>query len=159
VIQVAWAHALGVHGMPFNQLFSLPGEVKLVSTATRVRMRHWPISELESLRLKPINAQSGPIGPENPSSVVLQFGATRVAYDVKQAILDTMPLPLSDGILRLRVISDRPIYEVWGGAGVVHRTYYRADRGESISDIRLVAEGGEAHVKSFTVYPMQSIWK
>ena len=180
VIQVAWAHALGVHGMPFNQLFSLPGEVKLVSTATGVRMRHWPISELESLRLKPINAQSGPIGPENPSSiavegqlfdilaevepkgaqqVVLQFGATRMAYDVKQAILDTMPLPLSDGILRLRVISDRPIYEVWGGAGVVHRTYYRADRGESISDIRLVAEGGEAHVKSFTVYPMQSIWK
>jgi hypothetical protein len=60
--------------------------------------------------------------------------------------------------LRLRVISDRPLYELWGGAGEVHRSNYREDRGRPISDIRLIAEGGEATVKSFTVHPMQSIW-
>ena len=179
VIQVAWAHALGVPGMPFNQLFSLPGELKLVNTPDGIRMRHWPIREIESLRGKPLTADPGAVAPDKPLTIpvegqlfdilaevepkgaqriFLQFGATKVAYDVEKAILDTMTLPLSDGVLRLRVISDRPIYEVWGGDGAVHRTYYRADRGERFSDVRLIAQGGEARVKSFMVYPMNSIW-
>jgi len=165
--------------MPFNQLFSLPGELKLVNTPDGIRMRHWPIREIESLRGKPLTADPGAVVPDKPLTIpvegqlfdilaevepkgaqriFLQFGATKVAYDVEKAILDTMTLPLSDGVLRLRVISDRPIYEVWGGDGAVHRTYYRADRGERFSDVRLIAEGGEARVKSFMVYPMNSIW-
>ncbi|MCX6997403.1 MAG: glycoside hydrolase family 32 protein [Kiritimatiellaeota bacterium] len=180
VIQVAWAHAIETHGMPFNQVFALPGELTLVNTPDGVRMRHWPIKELESLRQPPITAKPGTIAPDQSLSIkvdsqlfdiiaevepkgarqiILQIGATKVAYDVGKAILDTMTLPLTDGILRLRVISDRPIYELWGGAGEVHRSNYREDRGRPISDIRLIAEGGEAVVKSFTVYPMKSIWK
>jgi len=152
----------------------------LVDTPDGIRMRAWPIKELETLRQAPLTAAPGTITPDQPlrmategqlfdivaeiepkgaRQIVLQFGATKVAYNVEEAVLDTMPLPLSDGILRLRVIVDRPIYEVWGGAGEVHRSNYRADNGKVISDIRLIAEGGEAAVRSFTVHPMRSIWK
>ena len=99
------------------------------------------------------------VEPRGAKQVILQVGTTKVAYDVDKAILDTMPLQLAGGPLRIRVITDRPLYEVWGGAGEVHRTNYRDDRGLPISDIRLVAVGGEAVVTSFTVYPMRSIWK
>jgi len=99
------------------------------------------------------------VEPRGSKRMVLQFGATKVAYDAEAAILDTMALPLGDKPLRLRVITDRPMYEAWGGAGEVHRSHYRSDGGKTLSDIRLIAEDGEAHVNSFTVYPMPSIWK
>ena len=179
-IQIAWAHMIETHGHPFNQVFYLPGELTLVTTPDGVRMRHRPIEELESLRGPAITADPGTITPDQPlalavdgqlfdiiaeveprgaKQVILQVGTTKVAYDVDKAILDTMPLQLAGGPLRIRVITDRPLYEVWGGAGEVHRTNYRDDRGLPISDIRLVAVGGEAVVTSFTVYPMRSIWK
>jgi fructan beta-fructosidase len=179
VIQIGWAHRIDMPGMPFNQAFTLPGRLWLVNTPDGVRMRHWPVKEIESLRQEPLTATPGPLTPEQPlpiavdgqlfdiiaeiepkdaKRIILQFGATKVVYDVETQVLDTMTLPLAGGPLKLRVITDRPMYELWGGSGEVHRSNYRSDNGTQISEIRLIAEGGKAVVKSFTVHPMKSIW-
>jgi len=180
VIQIGWAHRIDMPGMPFNQAFTLPGKLWLVDTPDGVRMRHWPIREIESLRGEPLSADPGTITPEKPLAlavdgqlfdivaeielkdarqVTLQFGATKVVYDAEKQDLDTMTLPLTDGTLKLRAIIDRPMYELWGGEGEVHRSNYRSDNGKGISEIRITTEGGKAAVKSFTVYPMKSIWR
>ena len=180
VIQIAWAHRIDMHNMPFNQAFTLPGKLWLINTPDGVRMRHWPIKEIDTLREEPLKAEPATVSQDKPLSmpvdgqlfdivadvdvmdaerIVLQFGETKVVYDVAEQDLDTMDLPLADGRLRLRCIVDRPMYELWGGKGEVHRSNYRRDPGKTIEDIRIYAEGGKAKVEKFIVYPMQSIWK
>jgi hypothetical protein len=63
-------------------------------------------------------------------------------YDVGKQTLDGMPLPLTGGIFRVRVVVDRPMYEVVGGRGTVYETARRADGGRPIVAVRLSAAGG-----------------
>ena len=179
VIQIGWAR-INMPGMPFNQAFSLPTELSLKSTSDGVRLFAEPIGELESLRSdghmvkdqtvtpdqRIVIETDGQlydllliIRPEDAKSIVLEFGRNRVVYDVAEQKLDEMPLPLSDGRVRFRVVVDRPMYEICGGNGAIYKTAARADGGEPLGSIRLSTIGGPAQVESLELFPMRSIWK
>ena len=177
VIQVGWAR-MDMPNMPFNQAFSLPMDLTLHATPDGVRMRVQPIAELKQLRSAPHTVKDQPVTEVaslhvptdsqlldivvdvevgTAKRLELQFGSSQVAYDAATGKLDEMPLPLVDGRLQFRVLVDRPMYEVVGGAGHVYKTAARADGGEAFSQIDLSAFGGQATARELTVYPMQSI--
>lgn len=178
VIQVGWAR-MDFPGMPFNQAFSLPIELTLKSTPNGVRVRAEPIKEVETLRgdraaadgvevtaAKPASVKApgqlldivAEIEPGTATEVKLQFGANTLVYKVAEQTLDGMPLPLADKKFSVRVVVDRPLYEVVGGNGAVYKTAPRKDGGKPIDGVTISAVGGAARVASLSVYPMRSIW-
>ncbi len=178
VIQIGWAR-VDMPDMPFNQGFSLPTELTLRTTPQGVRLFAEPIKELESLRGEPTSKPAQPVQPDKPvrvnvdtqlldillsikpesaRQVQVKFGDNTVVYDVAAATLDEMPLALTDGTLRLRVVVDRPMYEVSAGSGAVYKTSARADGGQAIDAVEVSAVGGNARLEQLHVYPMQSIW-
>lgn len=68
-----------------------------------------------------------------------------------------MPLKMNDGKVTIRVLVDRPMYELIGG-GACYKTSARCDMGQPIGTVSLTAEGGSLAVESFEVYEMTSIW-
>jgi fructan beta-fructosidase len=179
VIQIGWAR-IKMPGMPFNQAFSLPTELTLHSPPDGLRMRAQPIRELEQLRTTKLRTTDQQLTPEkilevpfdvqlveieadiqlgSAKTLTLQFGENRIHYDVAKQQLDGMPLPLTEGRLQFRVVVDRPMYEICGGHGTVYTTAARSDPGKSLGVIGLSADGGDAAVRSLTLFALQSIWK
>jgi fructan beta-fructosidase len=178
VVQVGWAR-VDMPGMPFNQAFTLPLELRLASTPAGVRLKAEPIRELEALRGTATVSKSLDLMPGKPLVVKapgdlldivvqvdigwakqlrLRFGTNEVVYDVVGQTLDDMPLSLVGGRLQARIVVDRPMYEVVGGDGVVYETARRSDGGRPIGEIKLSAVGGLGGAASVTVYPMRPIW-
>lgn len=177
-VQIGFARVPTV-GMPFNQAFSLPTELTLRRTDAGIRMFAEPIQELESLRggkhlfeagqlkdgVPAAVAVSGQLfdilldfEPGTAESVELQFGAQRLVYDVKTQSMSSVPIEMVGGAVRLRIIVDRPMFEVCANYGSVYYTWRRPDPGKPIPEIRLTARGGTATLKQGVVYEMQSIW-
>ncbi len=177
VIQVGWAQ-IETPNMPFNQAFSLPIELTLKATKDGVGLFAEPIKELETLRGvakptenvvvtadKPLSVKGGElldivaaIQPGDAKEVKLTFGANTLTYDAAKQTLDGIPLPLTDKAFTVRVVVDRPMYEVIGGNGAVYKTAARKDGGNEIKSVEFTAVGGTATVKTATVYPMKGIW-
>jgi fructan beta-fructosidase len=178
VIQIGWAR-MEFPNMPFNQAFSLPIELTLRATANGVRMFGEPIKELETLRGDAVKA-NGAITAEKPLSakapgelldivlevdagdakeVKLTFGANVLTYNVSEQKLNGAPLKLSDKTFSVRVVVDRPMYEVSANGGAVYLTAQRKDGGKRIESVEVTATGGTATVKALTVYPLRSVWK
>jgi fructan beta-fructosidase len=177
VIQIGWAQ-IETPNMPFNQAFSLPVDLTLRTTKAGVRLFAEPIQELETLREK-TDTRGGQVTPDKPlrvtttgqlldivaevepgdaKEVKLTFGTNTLLYDVAEQKLDGMPLPLTDKRFAVRVVVDRPMYEVVGNGGAVYKTAARKDGGKPVGAVTVSAAGGTATVKALTVYPMRSIW-
>ena len=180
-VQIGWAR-INMPGMPFNQTFSLPVNLTLRTTPQGIRLFANPIKELRRLRKPdPKVVENKVLGPRTPAvaikvqgrlfdilvtlkrgtadKAVLSFGKNKVVYDFEAKKLDEMPLEPKNGTVRIRVLVDRPMYEVVGGAGACYKTCARRDMGKPIDTISLSAEGGTLSVRSLTVYSMRSIWK
>ncbi len=179
VIQIGWAR-INMPGMPFNQAFSLPTELTLKTTSDGVRLCAEPIRELDTLRGEPRTVNGTELAPDQPLRLNVEgqlfdvlvrvrpgqareisfgFGTNVLVYHTEEARLDDMPLSLDDGLLEFRVVIDRPMAEVVGGAGRVYKTIGRKDGGQPIKTLELTAKGGSAQVESIQIFPMKSIWK
>ena len=184
VIQIGWTRKIEMPGMPFNQAFSVPAELSLRATAGGLQLCAEPVKELATLRMPaPITLTEKELPPAAPAisinvgkqgqlfdvllavrqgtanRVTLAFGGNAVTYDFKEQELDGMPLPLQDGTVRIRLLIDRPLYEVFGTDGRCHKVAPRGESaGKPVGNISVTAEGGTATVESLTIHTMQSIW-
>ena len=93
------------------------------------------------------------------SKAVLQFGDNALTYDFANQKLDEMPLKMEDGKVTIRVLVDRPMFEVVGGGGACYKTSARRDMGQPIGRISLSAVEGDVKIESMKIYSMRSIWK
>ena len=178
VASIGWAK-INMPGMPFTQGFTLPTELTLRETDDGIRLFAAPVQELESLRGtrhegKPQSLAAGvpvslPVSgqlfdirctfrPGTAETVTLTFGGAQVTYH-KSGTLNGMPMPLVDGKATIRVVVDRPMFEVCGNDGRVYQTMGRRDGGKDIATISVTATGGEAALEAFDVSEMRSIWK
>ncbi len=181
VVQVGWAR-IDMPGMPFNQTFSVPTELTLRTTVDGIRMFATPIKELETLRKpgaksvanKELTAEAPAVEFDvedqlfdivvsvkkgTAAQAVLRFGGSAATYDFGAEKLDDMPLKMKDGRVTFRVLVDRPMYELIGGAGACFKTSGRGDRGKPLGKIALTAERGTLTLESFTAHEMKSAWK
>jgi fructan beta-fructosidase len=185
VIQIGWTRKIDMPGMPFNQAFSVPAELSLRTTASGLQLCAAPVKELATLRkpapftlagkeLHPAEATvSRDVGGKGQlfdillvvkkgtaNRVTLAFGGNAITCDFKEQELDGMPLPLKDGKFQIRLIIDRPLYEVFGTDGSCHKVAPRGESaGKPVGKISITADGGSATVESLVIYEMISIWE
>jgi fructan beta-fructosidase len=167
VVQIGWAK-IGMGDMPFNQAFTVPINLTLKKTGQGIRMFANPIKELDTLH----DTAEAPVTLDvdgqlvdilvtikkgDAKKVSLTFGRNAVTYDFSTDMLDKMPVSLIDGVLKLRVLVDRPMFEVVANDGQSYRTAPRQPA--PLGTISVEAEGGSATVESLEVYRMKSIWK
>jgi fructan beta-fructosidase len=179
VVQIGWAKIGMGNDMPFNQAFTLPLNLTLRTTQDGIRMFANPIEEVNTLHDgEPQTATGRTVTSDNPLSLdvdgqlfdilvtirkgdakmaTLSFGRSAVTYDFGSGMLDKMPVTLRDGVLKLRVLVDRPMFEVIANDGQCHLTAPRQP--ESPGTISVKAEGGGFTVEKLEVFRMKSIWK
>lgn len=176
VIQIGWI-PIDMPNMKFNQAFSLPIELSLKTTKNGVRLHGEPIKELDMLRNEcfriteqilcndsiviPTSGQLFDIVIEiefgDAEIVELLFGDNIVQYNNKTRELDGIVAPLNNEILNLRIIIDRPMYELCFDHGLIYNTKQNNTTG-GFQIIKLSVINGKVIIKHFIVYKMNSIW-
>ena len=94
--------------------------------------------------------------------VGLNVRGVEIVYDVEKGQLvgnkKKAPLKLVDGKLRLRVLADRGIREVFANDGRVYMPLGKfAEKGDK--SLAVFARGGSARVTKLDVYELESVWK
>jgi len=179
VVQIGWAR-IGMGGdMPFNQTFSLPLNLTLGKTRDGIRMFANPVEELNTLhdgKAQVLTSKSAtketPVALDfdgqladirvtlrkgDAPRAILGFGRNAVTYDFASETLDDVPAPLNDGVLKIRVLVDRSLFEVVANAGQSYRTVARQPA--PLEKISVKTDGGSVTVEALEVFTMKSIWR
>jgi len=183
-IQIGWAR-VDIPDMPFNQMMNLALELTLRTTDEGIRMYAVPIREYENLRgrkysfeneqlvegenlLEGIEGEFFDIVTEievgDAKYVGLNVRGVEIVYNVEKQELvgiskkkQIAPVKAVDGKLRLRVLADRGIREVFANDGRIYMPLGRFTETANKS-LEVFARGGNAKAISLDVYEMKSIW-
>jgi sucrose-6-phosphate hydrolase SacC (GH32 family) len=171
-------------GMPFSQSMGIPVELTLRSTANGPRLLSNPVRELQGLRrtttqfvaqplpesgANPLSALDGElweivadIAVGDAKTLVFDLRENPLVYDVDRQELSfngrTAPLDLIDGRLVLQILVDRTAIDVFGNDGLLYMPL-GVDLSANASTLSLLAEGGDASIRSLEVHELASIWQ
>ena len=181
-IQIGWGQADPV-GMPFSQMMLFPCELTLRTVNGKLVMFAYPVAEIDKLHGKPhawrglavgegdnpLSDISGDlfdiraeIAPGDARKVAINVRGVAIECDLRQRTLScldkTAPLPLTDGVIRLRVLVDRTTIEIFAADGQVYMpmSVLPADEDRSLA---LSVSGGTATANNLEVFELQSAWK
>jgi levanase/fructan beta-fructosidase len=178
-IQIAWMAGGKYPGMPFNQQMSFPCELRLARTADGLRLRRYPVAEIELLRARSheiadvelADGQELQVGAGelldveaeietgDAVEVGLRLRGETVAYRVAEQALTCLgraaTLPARDGRIRLRALVDRTSIEVFGDEGAASLTScFLADPSQLA--VTAFASGGKARLVRLALHELRS---
>lgn len=180
-IQIGWLQ-IATPQMPFNQSFSIPLELSLVSTPDGPRLRYQPVRELENLRTK--NYKVGPqvLAPDAPNplagaqSELLEIRATfrpgtaimrftvrgvPIVYDAQKQEISAnghvAPAPLRDGQQSLIIYTDRTAFEIFASDGLTYLPLPVTPKSEKLG-VEVGVEGGSVSFSQLEAHELNSIW-
>jgi fructan beta-fructosidase len=180
-IQIGWLQAQSP-GMPFNQCLSVPLKLDLVTTPDGPRLTWSPVAELEKLRGKkheagisadgsrPIISNLGSdtldivavLAPGPRTKVILNVRGVLVVYDGgnQEIVVDghRVAVPLRNGMLDLRILVDRTVFEVFADGGLTYVPVPVIPDAKNRT-VDLVTSGGGVHQVRLDVYELHSIWQ
>jgi fructan beta-fructosidase len=179
-VLMGWLSGATYPGMPFSQGITLPLDMKLRRTPEGLRISFSPVPEIERLRLRPRELKNPTIAEANDAlaeasaelmdidldlspgesgKVALSVRGFDVEYDPASRRLSChgkrVVLAPNDGRLRLRLLIDRGVIELFANDGRLGMTF--AGPMDPAANVRLRA-GPSAHVASLRVAAMSSIW-
>jgi fructan beta-fructosidase len=185
-ILIPWAKSNDANGpiykdMPFNQCMGIPVELTLRNASDGLRLLAWPVRELENLRVHSFFLQPQPLRPEtNPlagirgelldiltvielndaTEISLGIRGVPLVYNVKSERLScagmVVPLKLDQGRLRLRVLVDRTLIEIFANGG---QLYHTASVGVQASNTSLsISADRAANIERLEVHHLRSMW-
>jgi levanase/fructan beta-fructosidase len=183
-IQMAWMRGGEYPDMPFNQQITFPCELTLHTFPEGIRMRRYPVSEIEKLWLSEFVVTSRILKPGvNPlagikgelfdiaaefdlsksdcNEIVFNVRGNLVKYDVRAKQLDSCgtraELEPRSGILQLRILVDRMSVESFGNLGEVCMT--NVAQAQNLEPaLSLQPYGGDVFIQSLAVHELSSIW-
>jgi fructan beta-fructosidase len=183
VVQIAWGGVETVD-VPFTQLMSFPTTLKLRTTSEGVRLCRAPVEAIRSLRTRTYEFPTGfltdsPLLTElegsawdieavirvgTVSPVLLSIGGDEYIYQPAAQMLSgprgTMPIPLGDGQLELRVLVDTTTIEILGDRGQAYGMFVRTKPGKdaplALSTWKLMSE--RVRVEILSVHSLRSAW-
>jgi sucrose-6-phosphate hydrolase SacC (GH32 family) len=182
-LQIGWLQAPSP-GMQFNQAMSVPLELKLTQTADGPRLTWTPARELETLRGKSVKV--GPLtlkpGAENPlasvamelqdlvivaepgktSELTLTVRGVPVVYNAAKQELTVnghrTAVPLRDGKIDLRILTDRTVFEVFADAGRAYIPMPVIPNADNHT-VNVSVKGDPVSFSVLECREMKSIWK
>ncbi len=188
-IQIAWAnnglYKEALPGMPFSQFMTFPVELSLRTFSEGILLCRQPVKEIETLHRKTHRLGPRVLNPgENPladipgelfeielemetsvaNEIVFLLHNQTVVYKVKETQLSGLgcsaPLEPVSGRIKLRVLVDRSIIEIFANDGKVSMScYYQQNETEVIKPLSLQAQGGPVNLKELNVFELCSAWK
>lgn len=169
-------------GMPFNNDINFPMDLTLRTSPAGARLYANPVPELALLRystntwpaqpLAPgVNVMPGVVGeafdldatfqPGVATNVTFNVRGTAVVYDgVAQTITCneiTQPLAPSNGVVRLQLLVDRGIIEIFGNDGLLYMPM-RVSPVPGRLAVSLAATGSGATLNSLAMHELGSAW-
>jgi levanase/fructan beta-fructosidase len=181
-IQIAWMNGGRYPGMPFNQQMNFPSTLTLHRTPEGLRMRRYPVREIEVLRTRthrwsdlalaegpnPLAHATGElfdleaqIEPGSAQAVELTVFGQKLRYEVADQKLlaggAKLPVEPLAGRIKLRVLIDRATIDAFANDG---RTAicYNFLPSEGSAPLELKAVGGSARLVSLEVHELKSAW-
>jgi len=180
-IQIGWAR-VDTPGMPFNQSMTFPVELTLRTTEQGVRMFAQPVRELRRLDaggytwgevairpgqnlLDKVEGELFHIVAEFTTGAAEQFGlvvrGTAITYDTQKRQLQcrdkTADLAPVDGRIRLEILVDRTIIEIFANDGRIYMPM-GGILPEGNRRLEVFTKPGETVVHSLVVNELESIW-
>jgi fructan beta-fructosidase len=181
-VQIGWASGVDFPGMPFNQQMTVPVDLSLRTTPDGVRLFAEPVKELAALRGKPrtatdirlpADAKPDAVGSGElldieaecdvgtAKAVGLDVRGVKVVYNAVAKQIScrgrTAPLKPAEDRLKLRILADRGSVEVFADSGRVVLSV-GGILAEKDHDVLAFARGGDARLRSISVYPLSSVW-
>ncbi len=187
-IQMAWAHSdqydEPLPGNPFFQFMAFPVDLSLRTGPEGLRLYRQPVKEIQKLRAKLHSLGSMTLKPgDNPlagiqselldielelesqaaGEVTIETHGQTITYDMAKKQLSAVgcsaPLTPLAGRIRLRILVDRCIIEIFGNDGQVSMAcYYGAQTGSGGKDNRLTVSNDSVRITSLDVHELNSIW-
>jgi fructan beta-fructosidase len=182
-VQIAWG-LVDTQDAPFTQLMSFPTTLRLRTTSDGVRLCREPVDAIKSLRIRTHDFPAGPlttsplltelkgdawdieaairVGAVSP--VLINIGGDEYTYQPVSQILSgpggTIPIPLTDERLQLRILVDRTTVEIFGDLGQAYGMFVRGNPGGSAPlEIRTWKEvWGGVRVDRLRVHSLRSAW-
>jgi fructan beta-fructosidase len=184
-VQISWGVVDAVDA-PFTQLMSFPVTLSLRTTSDGVRLCREPVDAIRSLRTHTYDFPAQSLTPSpllaeleggawdietvinigTMSPVLISIGSDEYVYNPVSQMLSgptgAMPVPLTDGRLRLRVLVDRTTVEIFGDLG---QAYGMFTRSKPDGDVRLALRTwkwhqiySEVHVEKLSAHSLRSAW-
>lgn len=169
-------------GMPFNNNINFPTDLTLRTSPSGARLYASPVPELAQLRtstntwptqvlVSGNNVLSGTTGeafeldatfqPGTATSVTFTLRGTAVTYNrAAQTVTclgTTQPLAPSNGVVRLQMLVDRGIIEIFGNDGLLYMPM-RVTPSASAQAVSLVANGSGATLNVLKMHHLGSAW-
>lgn len=185
VVQIGWARMsdAAFTGMPFSQMMNFPCELSLKAVKGGTKVAWQPVREITALYGKHHSIAPGTLDAEHSplavvqteffdlraeldvgtaSQIVLNIRGTAFVLDVaKQSLVCgkvSMPLPVKDGRVQFRLLSDRAVVEVFAGEGMKYGAFCLMPKPGTPLAPELVARGGTAKIVSLEVDELLSAW-
>lgn len=181
-IQIAWMNGGQYPKMPFNQQMSFPCEMKLRTFPEGLRICRTPVKEIELLHDKetawtdltlkegenPLKDMAGDlleiraeIETGDATQVVLTVRGEPIRLSTKDKKLSCLgrdgPLETVGGRVKLQVLADRTLLEVFGNDGRVAMTTCFLPR-PGKTGLALSATGVAARIVAMKVWTLKSAW-
>ena len=185
VVQQGWAKMsdLVSTGMPFAQMMKIPCEITLRNTGKGPRLVWQPVREIETLRTKHRHIESAVLSEQSDphkavqtpffdlhavieigtaTEITLDLRGTPFVIDVKKQKLASgkasMPMPIREGRIDLRVLSDHSLIEFFSDDGFKFGAFQHLPNAEVCRAPKLIASGGEAKIVSLDLHELKSVW-
>lgn len=182
-IQISWGMGTVAPGMPFNQIMLFPVELILKNTEDGLRVLPRPIDAIEKLHAQKHEWKDVIISGKEPFSTdvsmdvmhiiadfelkgdfgfVLDINGYKVEYSIVNNKLNDVYLHPKDGKLKLDILVDKTIIEVFGNGGKTYiTTPYIAKEDElNVKVYSSNPDGGDKTIlKNLIIYEIKSIWE
>lgn len=179
-VQIAWGR-VEAENAPFTQLMSFPTSLSLRTTSEGVRLCREPVESIRSLRIRTydfssrslttspmladLNGEAWDIEAEidvgTGSPVLMSIGSDEYSYQPASQMLNgpkgAMLIPLTDRRLRLRVLVDRTMVEIFGDRGQAYGLFVRSNPGGNAA-LALRTTWGQGHVEKLSVHSLGPAW-
>ncbi len=180
-INISWGRSWWTSTMPFAQRMLFPVEFTLCTTEDGPRLFTNPVREISKLYAKTWEASDIEL-TENPmvapitgelldveadiavgdaSCVHLDLRGLRITYDIDNGLLKcdefAAPYRPADGRIKIRVLIDQSMVEIFAGNGLVYMPIGILFKPEN-REISVVAEGGKSDC-NLVVHLLESAWK
>ena len=183
-VQMAWG-LVDTISAPFSQMMTFPTKLSLRTTSEGIRLCREPVDAIRSLRVHTNDFPAGPPASPSPLSglqgdawdieatvrvgsinneLVFSIGGDDYVYQCAPQMLSgptgAMPIPLSGGLLHLRILVDRTTVEVFGDRGQAYGLFLRSKPGGTAS-LDLRASHGlieKMYVERLRVHALRSAW-
>jgi sucrose-6-phosphate hydrolase SacC (GH32 family) len=180
VVQIAWMRDGRYPAMPFNQQMSIPCELSLRTTPDGVRLCRMPVAELEGLRISRdglwgVTLKAGEdralgaagdlfditaeIEPSPGAAWGLRLHQTEIIWSDQRlhCLGRQAPVPVREGVVRLRVLVDRTSLELFANAGEVAMSSCFLPP-EVTGVVHCFVSAGQVRVRSLGVHRLRSVF-